>query len=275
MTVYFDKFQKNALDLILIPTTAGTGSEVTNRAMVTADEKAVFAGDVLYAKIAFVDPILTVTVPPKVTADTGFDALCHSIEGIMSNENFDGVEEVENVGYEAVKLIIENIKEAVMNGSNLTARKNMMYASLLSGFVLSKKAMVYGHSMAYPFAPRYKISHGRSTLMALPYVMNFSSQDDNCRRKIAKIADYLGISKDGQSEEEKSTEVVKLIKDLIDEVYNHLNIPITLQGIGMPKEDLVWMSKLCLEKWPRPTSPVQATDKDILALYEKMWEGKL
>ncbi len=270
-----NKFQKDGLNLILIPTTAGTGSEVTNRSMVTTDEKAVFASNALYAKVAIVDPKLTVTMPPRVTADTGFDALCHSIEGIMSGEKFEGVEEVENTGYEAVKLILDNIKEAVMNGANLEARRNMMLAATLSGLVLSRKAMVYGHSMAYPFAPRYKVSHGRSTIMALPYVMEFSCQNEECRSKVAKIADVLGLGKAGQSDKEKAAEVIVLIKNLVDEIYAYLNTPITLQGIGVPKEDLGWMAKLCLERWPRPASPVQATDKDILALYEKMWEGRL
>jgi len=269
-----NKFKNKALDLILIPTTAGTGSDVTNRAMVTADEKAVFASDILFARLSLVDPLLTLTMPPKTTADTGFDALCHSVEGIMSNENFDGVEEVEKAGYEAVKLILENIRKAVMNGRNVETRQNMMYAAMLSGLVLSRKAMVYGHSMAYPFAPRYKIPHGRSTVMPLPYVIEFSCRDEECSRKIARIADILGISQPERPDKEKATAVVTFIKTLIEDVYKYLTIPITLQGIGVPQEDLAWMAKLCLERWPRPTSPVQATEKDILQLYERMWKGE-
>ncbi|HXZ89542.1 MAG TPA: iron-containing alcohol dehydrogenase [Candidatus Dormibacteraeota bacterium] len=269
-----NKLKHKALDLVLIPTTAGTGSDVTNRAMMTADEKAVVASDALYARSSLVDPSLTLTMPPKVTADTGFDALCHSLEGIMSNENFDGVQSVEEAGYEAVKLLLENIRNVVMNGRDLEAREKMMYGALLSGLVLSKKAMVYGHSLAYPFAPRYKIPHGRSTVMALPYVIEFSCHDERCGRKIGRIAEEVGISKPGQPHQEKVTAVVTLIKALIEEVYEYLAIPITLQGVGVPEEDLGWMAKLCLERWPRPTSPVQATEKDISRLYERMWKGE-
>jgi len=269
-----DTFKKKALDLVLIPTTAGTGSDVTNRAMVTADEKAAFASDTLYARASLVDPLLTITMPPKTTADTGFDALCHSIEGIISNEKFDGVDDVEAAGHEAVKLILENIRMAVMNGRDLPTREKMMYAALLSGLVLSKKAMIYGHSLAYPFAPRYKIPHGRSTVIGLPYVMEFSCRDAECRRKVGRMADELGIDESGQKDEEKALAVVTFIKTLIEDIYNHLAIPITLKGIGVPKEDLAWMARLCLERWPRPSSPVQATEKDIAQLYEKMWNGE-
>lgn len=265
-----DKVKKDALGTILIPTTAGTGSDVTNRAMVTADEKAVIASDALYARISLADPSLTVSMPPKVTADTGFDSLSHAIEGIMSNEKFAGVDEVERAGYEAVRLILENIREAVVNGGDLRARENMMYAAMLSGFVLSKKAMVYGHSMGYPFAPRYHIPHGRSAIMALPYVIEFSTKDLECERKIARLADYAGVAS-AKAEGAKATEFVQLVKKLRDEIYAQLNVPITLQGIGVPKGDLGWMSKLCLERWPRPTSPVQATIEDISTIYLKMW----
>lgn len=265
------KIKKETLDSILIPTTAGTGSDVTNRAMVTADEKAVIASDALYARISLADPSLTISMPPKVTADTGFDSLSHAIEGIMSNEKFDGVDEVEQAGYEAVRLILENIRQAVMHGDDLRARENMMHAAMLSGFVLSKKAMVYGHSMGYPFAPRYRVPHGRSAVIALPYVMQFSTKERGCARKIAKLADFAGIGSSEQADEAKVDEFVQTIKRLRNEIYAQLNVPITLQGIGVPREDLGWMAKLCLEKWPRPTSPVPATVDDISSIYLKMW----
>jgi len=269
-----NKFKNKALDLVLIPTTAGTGSDVTNRAMVTADEKAVFASDALYARLSLVDPLLTLTMPPKTTADTGFDALCHALEGIMSNEKFDGVIDVEETGYQAVKLVLENIRKVVMNGRDVAARGEMMYAALLSGLVLSKKAMVYGHSLAYPFAPRYKIPHGRSTVIGLPYVIEFSCQDEECSRKVGRAADELGITKPTQPVKEKVIAIATFIKTLIRDVYSSLSVPITLQGIGVPKDELGWLSRLCLERWPRPTSPVQATEKDILRLYENMWNGE-
>jgi alcohol dehydrogenase class IV len=77
-----------------------------------------------------------------------------------------------------------------------------------------------------------------------------------------------------QPVKEKVIAIVTFIKTLIRDVYSRLSLPITLQGMGVPKEELVWLSKLCLERWPRPTSPVQATEKDILRLYEKMWSGE-
>ena len=272
-----NKFTNSALPLVLIPTTAGTGSEVTSRAMVTADEKAVFADDILYAKVALVDPKLTASMPPKVTADTGFDAMCHALEGVLSKEKFYGVEkEVEEDGYEAVRIIAGNIRNAVKDGSNLQTREYMMRGSLLAGFVLSKKAMVYGHSMGYPFAPKYNIPHGRSVIMALPYIMQFyGARDEDSKNKISRIAKDLDIGKFWQSNGIKVYETVNTIKGLIDEVYGNLNLPITLNGIGVKKEELPAMAKLCLEKWPRLASPVQASELDILGLYNQMWEGKL
>ncbi len=270
-----NKFTKDALDTILIPTTAGTGSEITNRAMVTTDEKAGFASDKIYPKVALVDPALTFTMSPKVTADTGFDALCHSMEGILSDEKFEGVEEVEKDGYAAIKLIKDNMLEAVGNGGDLEARNNMMYASLLSGFVLSRKAMVYGHSMAYPFAPRYNVPHGRSTAMVLPYIMNFYLSDGGSREKVSGMGVEMGINVIWGSENRKSVKAVKSIKKLIDKVYGGLEIPITLKELGVPKQDLTWMADLCIKRWPRPSSPINATEKDILSVYEKMWEGRL
>ncbi len=111
--------------------------------------------------------------------------------------------------------------------------------------------------------------------MALPEVMEFSCQNEDCLRKIAGTSEVAGVGKKGQADKENALALIQSIRTLVRETYARLSIPITLKGIGVPKEDLAWMAKLCLERWPRPSSPVQATDSDILRLYERIWNGTL
>lgn len=159
------------LPKILIPTTSGTGSEVTNIAVLSlATTKDVVTHDYLLPDAAIVDPALTVSLPPKVTAATGIDALTHAIEAYVSvnaNPVTDGL------ALQAIRLISGSIRTAVSDGGNKEARSDMSYGSFLAGLAFFNAGVAGVHALAYPLGGQFHISHGESNAVLLPYVMGY------------------------------------------------------------------------------------------------------
>lgn len=159
---------------ILIPTTAGTGSEVTPNAIVSLPEDEIKSGIVspyLFADVALVDPQLTLTVPPKVTAATGFDALAHAIEANISK----GANPVTDaLSLRAIHLISKSLVAGYVDGSDLEARSDLALASTLAGMAIAGAGTCAGHAVAYAFAMKCKCPHGISTGLALPYIMEYN-----------------------------------------------------------------------------------------------------
>ncbi len=180
------------LPKILIPTTAGTGSEVTNIAVVSlaAEEiKSGIVGPQLMADVAIVDPEATLTMPPRLTASTGIDALTHAVEALMSvNSN----PLTDALAYEAVKLVFRNLRKACYQGENLEARYGMSLAALLAGLAFGSAGVCGGHALAYAFAVKYNVPHGIACGLALPYIMEYNLPV--CEEKLARIAVLAGES---------------------------------------------------------------------------------
>ena len=162
---------KKGLPTILITTTSGTGSEVTNISVLSLETtKDVVTHDYLLADVAIVDPELTISLSPKVTAATGVDALTHAVEAYIS-KNANPVSDA--LALQAIRLISNSLRTAVLEGTNKQARADMSYGSYLAGLAFFNAGVAGVHALAYPLGGQFHIAHGDSNAVLLPYVMGY------------------------------------------------------------------------------------------------------
>ena len=258
--------KQRGIPIICIPTTAGTGSEVTMVSVVTLGKiKRAVISPHLMPDVSIVDPKLTVTLPPRQTAGSGLDALSHAIEGILSIlANPLSM----SLGLEAVRLISENLRVAFHNGRDLEARYHMSLAATIAGLSFNDPGVLYGHSIAQTFSPMYNVPHGISCAMTLPYIMEFYIPV--VPEKLALIADAMGQDIFGLDLFEAAKAAVEAVLKLNED----LKIP-TLQDYGAQKDELPELAKICVEEWTRPNSPRQLTEETALEILNKMWRGSI
>ena len=260
-------FTNPRMPLILVPTTAGTGSEVTAIAVTSdGDKKRGIFDSKLFADIALVDPLLTLSMPPKVTASTGLDALSHAIESMMtlrSNIICDAL------ALQAVKLVSKNLEKAYGQGKNLPARYGMMLASTIAGITLQNALVTLPHSVGYTIAHEYHLPHGIATAVALPFSMRFNLPF--CQVKFLHVASAMGQKIEGLSLKEAAMEGIKAVKTLIKDV----DMPVSLKEIGVRKDQLTELVDECLAEYPRPLNICEVNRENLMKLYEDMWEGKI
>ncbi|MCD8296689.1 MAG: iron-containing alcohol dehydrogenase [Prevotella sp.] len=183
---------ESSLPLIALPTTAGTASEVTKVAVLSDRErklKASIGADSLFPTVALVDPELTYTVPRHLTACTGFDALCHAIEAYW---NVNHQPPCDAAAMYAIRLVLENIETVCDEPDNVTARENMMLASLMAGFAFSQTGTSSSHACSYPVTSLLGVSHGEACALTIDYFVRFNAKH-GCERTIA-IARQLGYT---------------------------------------------------------------------------------
>jgi alcohol dehydrogenase len=241
--------------LIAIPTTAGTGSEVTSVAVLTDTENNVKAGisdNYLRPEVALLDPELTIGLPPYVTACSGIDALSHAVEAYTAKNYqyieaegsilFQGAQPISDaLAIEAIKLIAANLTLAVQQGSNVEARGNMLIGSLLAGMAFSNAGTAAAHALAYPIGGLVKSPHGEVTGLLLPYVMKFNSGVET--EKLGNVAEAFGVSGDGLSAKEKAEAAVVAVFNLLNEI----GLPTRLSHIGITEEDIPGIAEKSLE----------------------------
>ena len=184
-----DKIQGTRLPLILIPTTAGTGSEVTPISIVTTGEtsKAGIVSAKLLPDIALLDASLTTSLPPHITAATGIDAMVHAIEAFTSALKKNVMSDM--LAKQALQLLSQNIVEATFNGTNLAARQAMLLGSCLAGQAFANAPVGAVHALAYPLGGQFHIPHGLSNALVLPHVMNFNKS--HCAELYAELVPYI------------------------------------------------------------------------------------
>ncbi len=251
------------LPKIMVPTTAGTGSEVTFTAVfIRTDEKKKggINSPFLYPETAILDPALTVTVPPAVTASTGLDALCHAVESFISlKANF--LSEAVSLG--AIKLIWESLPAAYENGDSLEHRADMLYGSFLAGVGLANAGVTAVHSISYPLGGVFGVAHGTGNGLLLPYVLEFDMPE--AAGKIARIADYLGI--EGRTDIEKASSFIDGIKNLLEK----FRIP-RLKELGISPENFESLAQDALKvAVPIENNPKSVTAQDIAGIYKKAY----
>jgi alcohol dehydrogenase class IV len=222
-----DMVPEAGLKTILIPTTAGTGSEVTPIAILSDEREKLKKGIVsprLFPAVAILDPELTLGVPPQVTAATGLDALIHAVEAFTS-KNANSISDV--LARQAMKLIFGNIQKAYANGEDLEARANMLEGSLLAGMAFANAGVTAVHAFAYPIGAEFHIPHGVANSIMLPPVMEFNMMGN--LEKFAEMAEIFGEPVDGLNLRERARRMVKAIRELADD----LRIPKHLSEFGV------------------------------------------
>ena len=247
------------------PTTAGTGSEMSPNAILLDESDALKKGVVspyLIADAAYIDPKLTWTVPAKVTAETGMDALTHCIEAYT---NKFAHPMIDMFALKGISLIAANLAKAVKNGEDVEAREALAAGSMYGGLCLGPVNTAAVHALSYPLGGEYHISHGLSNAILLPSVMRF-----NCCanvKKYAEVAVACGVER-GKDDEETAMRGVEFISNLSYEC----NIPTTLTEIGIPHSAVAHMAKAAMEvQRLLKNNPRKVTENDARAIYESLY----
>lgn len=253
--------------LIAAPTTSGTGSEVTPIAVVTDTEASLKKGVVsnhLIPDVAIVDPELTVGKGPMLTAVTGMDAITHCIEA-YTNRIAHPV--IDMIALEGIKIMTRNLYAAVSGGS-LEARAAMSLGSLYGGLCLGPVNTAAVHALAYPLGGVYKISHGTSNSVLLPFVMRFNMA--SCLQKYSEVARAMGIS--GSDQAELAEKAVQGIRELS----NRCEIPRSLKELHIPRDSIGAMAEAALQvQRLLQNNPREVTLDDAKAIYTAAWEGAI
>jgi alcohol dehydrogenase class IV len=250
------------LPLVLVPTTAGTGSEVTPVAVITTGEttKAGVSSPVLLPDVAVLDAALTLGLPPAVTAMTGVDAMVHAIEAYTSRYKKNPLSD--NLAIHALHLLSRNIRTAVHEGSNQQARENMLLGACLAGQAFANAPVAAVHALAYPLGGHYHIPHGLSNSLVLPSVLEFNSTEAS--ELYAELADVvLGTVVEG-SAEAKTAALIESLRQLIDDI----SLPATLQKAGVKESDLDMLATdAMLQQRLLVNNPRDVAYDDALAIY--------
>lgn len=257
---------EKGLPTILIPTTSGTGSEITNISVLSLETtKDVVTHDNLLADVAIVDPALTISLPPKVTAATGVDALTHAVESYIS-KNASPVSDA--LALQAIRLISNSIRTAVANGEDKQARTDMSYGSYLAGIAFFNAGVAGVHALAYPLGGQFHIAHGDSNAVLLPYVMGYIRQ--SCEKRMKDIYDAMGFSSVNLSQEEASYKCVAELKRLVEDV----GIPSSLKGFDIPEDALESLTNAGIEQRRiLARSPMPLLKEDIYTIYKAAFDG--
>ncbi len=248
--------------LICIPTTSGTGSEVSPNAILLDEKEHLKKGIIsplLVPDSVYVDPELMVSMPPDVTAYTGMDALTHCIEA-YANRFAHPV--INTLALEGIRLITSNLKKAFTNGNDLDARSNLALGSLYGGMCLGPVNTAAVHALAYPLGSYYKIAHGISNAIMLPYVMEYNLQA--AAQTYADIAMAIGAEKVSNIEDNAS-KGVKAVQQLIRDC----GLPERLSDVGIKEESIEMMteSAIKVQRLLKNNVPELAKD-DIQKIYK-------
>ncbi len=198
--------------LMAVPTTAGSGSEITIAAVITdseTHEKSALNSTKLRPLYVFLDPKVTVGLPKNVTSTTGFDALTHAIEAYIGGSN---TRKTRRDAEEAVKLIFENLETAYNDGQNIEARNNMLLGSFYAGAAFTRAYVGYVHCIAHQLGGIYDVPHGLANAVILPYVLEFYGK--KAYKSLSKLADITGVGKGLSTKEEKAKAFIKEIKEM-------------------------------------------------------------
>ncbi len=252
---------------IVIPTTAGTGSEVTMVAVIYDEEnkeKLVFPDKFLLPTLAVLDPEMTISLPPKMTAATGMDALTHAIEayvGIQASP----VSDVFAIG--AIELIMKNLVTAAEKGDDIEARGAMLIAATMAGISFTHSMCGVIHGMAHTAGAHYRVPHGVANAIFLPHGMEFNF--DFIYEKLAKLAPVMDISADGLSEEEAARNVIAAVRRLTGRLNELGVLPIRLRDVGIPEEDLAVIAEGALNDGSSFYNPRPMEDEEELLPFIK------
>ena len=257
-----DQVTGGRLPLILVPTTAGTGSEVTPVAVITTGEttKAGVSSATLLPDIAVLDADLILGLPPAITAMTGVDAMVHAIEAYTSRHKKNPVSD--NLARQALQLLADNIRTAVHDGGNREARANMLLGALLAGQAFANAPVAAVHALAYPLGGHYHIPHGLSNSLVLPSVLEFNAS--HASDLYAELANIIVPGAVSGSNEAKTAAMIGALRQLIEDV----NLPASLREAKVAKSDLEMLARdAMLQQRLLINNPRDVNFDDALSIY--------
>ena len=274
-------FSKKILEIkevifIAIPTTSGTGSEVTSFSVITDNQKGIkypLISDSLLPDIAILDPQLVKTVPNTITADTGMDVLTHAIEAYVST---DATDFSDALAEKSIKLVFEYLPRAYKNGEDLEAREKMHNASCLAGMAFNQASLGINHSIAHALGGKFHIPHGRTNAILLHHVIEYNAaivgytntEYSLAARKYAEIALLLGLDSSNIRIGVKSliSEIIKLQKEL-KMVTKLSQCNVSSSDIKKEEDEI---AKLAIKDSCTKTNPKTPTEKDIKEILSKI-----
>lgn len=254
--------QRPLKPLIAIPTTAGTASEVTFAAVIkdsTQKLKLSFISPFMAPNTTILDPEVTLSMPPKLTASTGMDALTHAIESIHSlnrNPISDGL------AIYSIKLMMENLLEATHNGGNLVARGNMLLASNIAGIAFSNALVGIVHAMSHSVGGKCDVPHGIANSILLPYGMEYNL---GCNARYSLVAQAMGIDIKNINEDEAEKRAVEKVWELTKSA----GLPQKLSEVGVKEDDLPSIASDTISDGSIYNNPREATEEDVLEILKK------
>jgi alcohol dehydrogenase len=264
------KATKPMLPLIAIPTTAGTGSECQSFALI-ADESThqkMACGDPkAAARIAILDPALTVSQPRHVAACTGIDALTHAVETAVTRKR-----NAQSLMYshEAFKLVVKNLPAVLLEPANLEARGLMLLGAALAGTAIENSMLGAVHAAANPLTARYGIVHGQAVGLLLPAVVRFNAHDPAARQAYAELASAPEIACASDGHEAAVHALVARLESLL----NAADMPRSLADCGVKKSDIKSLAAEAAGQWTATFNPRPVTESDFVGLYESAFQKR-
>ena len=248
---------------IMIPTTSGTGAEVTFTAVFTnrlTKAKGGINSSYMYPDAALLDPELTLSLPPQVTAFTGMDALTHAIESVTSRS---ASVFTQALSLTSARLISESLRRAVFHGSDIDAREKMLLGSLFGGLALADAGVGAAHALAYPLGGHYRIPHGLANAVLIPHVMEFNLPA--AQEALALVSKSMGESIEGLAPRWAAQAAVDAVRTLASDI----GVPLSLSELGIPRADIPMLVEGAL-KVTRPVenNPRNLGPEEAEAIYE-------
>ena len=252
------------LPLVQIPTTAGTGSEVTPISIVTTgeNEKMGVVSPPLLPDLAILDANLTIGLPPHVSAATGVDAMVHAIEAYTSRYKKNPISDA--LAKEALRLLSNNIDIAVHHGNNVEARENMILGSMLAGQAFANAPVAAVHALAYPIGGHFHVAHGLSNSLVLPHVMRFNlPAADKLYAELAPI--ILPKAPEGTNRSK-----AEALIDHLEQLIPRLGLQTKLREVGITRDHLTMMSEDAMKQTRLlVNNPIELTKEDVYNIYLK------
>jgi len=258
-----DKFANEPLPIFAVPTTAGTGSEVTFGTVLTDTDrnyKFLVYGNRLAPRVAFLDPIMVSTAPPSVVIPTGMDALTHAIESYISLR---ATPQTEALAISAIKLIAANLRQAVANSGNLEAVGNMLIAANLAGIAFGNSRLGIVHALALPLGAFFHVPHGVANTILLPYGLEFNLIA--APQKYVDIANAMGEITIGLSLMDAAEKTIESVKKLASDI----GAPKNLKSLGVEADMIPQMAADAMKSSHIPANPRKISQIDVEGLYRR------
>lgn len=263
----YNLIERPLMPMVAVPTTAGTGSEVTAWAVIRDEDAGVkvsFSSPFLAPDLAVLDPEMTLTLPPQLTAATGMDALTHAIESFVG-QNSNPI--TDSLALQAIDMISNNLRAAVHSGRDIDARGNMLIASCIAGVAFSSGGGCLGivHAIAHAVGGVFEVHHGTANSIILPHGMRFNSVA--VPNRYSRIARAMGVNAGGRPEQDVIEDGVAAVAQLAADC----GLPLRLRDVGVPEEALPAIADAALGDAAIFTNPRPATADDVLAVARAAW----